>query len=116
MGTAFMLFELSTFGSAAALGAAILFALVRPRQDKTARLEHKLHVRLLEAELHDSPRCLECLTPIEPEFRCCPGCGERLRVECESCGELLALGWAVCPWCVAQTTMRRSLRPSDVAA
>ena len=117
MGLEFAVVEVSTVACAAAMLAALLYALVRPQHDERAKLEHKLHMRLLEAELAPEDRCLECLTAIEPDFRRCPGCGEQLRVECNACGELLRLGWAVCPWCLAaQTTIRRSLRPSDVAA
>jgi double zinc ribbon protein len=116
MGLAFTVIELSTFGTAIAVAAALLFALLRPHEDDRSRLEHRLHVRLLEEELHAKQRCLECLTPIRPDFRCCPGCGEELRVDCPECGRLLGIGWTVCPWCLGQATMRRSLRPSDVAA
>jgi len=84
---------------------AAFYALARPCEDPLEARERKLHLRLLEATLFDpGERCLACLTPLEPDFRCCPGCGERLRTECGDCGRLLALGWNVCPWCVKRDT------------
>jgi predicted amidophosphoribosyltransferase len=37
----------------------------------------------------------------EPEFRCCPGCGDDLRTECDRCEAVVRIGWTACPHCLA---------------
>ncbi len=79
---------------------AALYALARPCEEKLDARERRLRMRLLDTTLLDpGERCLVCLSPLEPDFRCCPGCGERLRRECGGCGELIEVGWLACPWC-----------------
>src|SRR5262249_9621357 len=80
---------------------AALYALAKPcepREDVRAR---RLRARLFEAMLarEDGERCGGCATPLQPEFRRCPTCGERVREACGGCGRLVSAAWAACPWC-----------------
>jgi Double zinc ribbon len=78
---------------------ALLYAVLRP-EDRLARRERALTRQLLEEALEPAERCLDCRTPLQSDFRCCPGCGLRLREPCRHCGEPLRLGWNLCPYCL----------------
>jgi Double zinc ribbon len=80
-------------------GAAI-YALVKPCEERADVRERRLRRRVLECTLAgtDEP-CPECATPLEPEFRCCPDCGERVRSTCGGCGAPVRTAWTTCPWC-----------------
>jgi hypothetical protein len=97
--------------AAVPLGGAALYALVRPCEPRAAQRERMVWRHYLEAELDPGERCLACRTPLRPEFRCCPGCGDELRHECRSCGGELRIGWAACPHCLAPV-----LEPFSAAA
>ena len=77
------------------LGAA-LYRLGRPCEGRLDRKGRRLRITYLEELLaEDVPdRCGACSEPLEPEFRCCPCCGGRTRVDCEGCGAILRPGWA----------------------
>jgi hypothetical protein len=98
-------------------GAAV-YALLRPAADRLETRERRVWRRLLEAELDPGARCLQCLTPLRPEFRCCPGCGESLSADCAACGAPIRFGWIACPHCLApaQASARWSGRAARVAA
>jgi hypothetical protein len=68
-------------------------------RDAARRCGH-VSLRLGEATLAatDEP-CPECTTPLKPEFRCCPACGERIRSSCGDCGAPVRAVWTACPWC-----------------
>jgi hypothetical protein len=89
------------------LAGAALYALLRPCEDDRSRRGRDLWRRYLEAELEPAERCLLCLTPLEPDFRCCPGCGDALRSACGDCGTLLRVTWTACPRCLAPAGKRR---------
>lgn len=96
-------------------GAAV-YAFARPCEDHKDVRARRLRSQLFEALLAgDEPRCAECATPIRPEFRCCPTCGESLRKECD-CGRLVGIAWTMCPWC-AKSLVERGEAPalSEVA-
>jgi hypothetical protein len=77
-----------------------LYALAKPCDDRNERTHRRLRNRMYEAILEDDDdRCGECATPLQPEFRCCPSCGERVRSACAGCGRLVSAAWAACPWC-----------------
>ena len=61
-----------------------------------------MRTRTLEAILarDDEERCLECATLLQPEFRCCPTCGDRVRTTCDGCGQPVRTLWTTCPWCM----------------
>jgi len=83
-------------GAVPILGAAV-YALVRP-EPASLRRERELFKRLAEEELYGGERCLQCRTPVEPEWLRCPRCCERLHGRC-ACGAVLELYWSACPWC-----------------
>ncbi len=43
--------------------------------------------------------CAACRSPLEPEFKICPYCGEEQRRACAGCSRDLQAGWKVCPYC-----------------
>jgi hypothetical protein len=77
-----------------------LYALARPCEDRLDVKARRLRIRMLErAFVEPASRCAACRFPVEPDFRCCPRCGESLRRECDGCGGLVRLTWTACPWC-----------------
>ncbi len=43
--------------------------------------------------------CTGCHSPVEPEYKVCPYCGEELNRSCADCGKPILSGWKVCPYC-----------------
>jgi double zinc ribbon protein len=81
------------------LGAAF-YALVKPCEERGDVRARRLRTRYLETVVYGSlERCAGCATPLEPEFRCCPACGDRVRSSCEGCGREVRASWTTCPWC-----------------
>jgi hypothetical protein len=89
-------------GAAVALPLAgpAVYALLRPGRVRAEEHERRIWRRYLESQLEPGDRCLACLTPLQPEFRCCPGCGDDLKTTCHRCGASLRIGWAACPECL----------------
>lgn len=77
-----------------------LYALLRPGRVRAEERERRVWRRYLESQLEPGERCLACLTALQPEFRCRPGCGDDLRTTCRRCGASLRIGWAACPSCL----------------
>jgi hypothetical protein len=96
-----------SFRLASAAGAVLVpfvgagvYALGRPCEERFDVKARRLRVRLLESALElATERCSGCSGPVEAEFRCCPSCGEQLRVQCGACGAMVRPSWAACPWC-----------------
>jgi RNA polymerase subunit RPABC4/transcription elongation factor Spt4 len=83
------------------VGAAV-YALLRPCEERLDVKARRLRMQMFENALaRPRERCSGCAAPLEPEFRCCPVCGDRAHTECRGCGALLRSTWAVCPWCAA---------------
>ena len=82
------------------LAGAALYALARPCAPRSEERARRMWRTYLEAELEPEERCLACLTPLRPEFRFCPGCGDELSTECSSCGANMRIGWQACPSCL----------------
>jgi hypothetical protein len=81
---------------------ALLYALLRPCEERIERRARRLRVALFEAALAGpglADRCRACSEPLEDDFRCCPCCGERASVECRACGAVVRAHWSACPWC-----------------
>ena len=88
-----------------------LYALAKPCEERADVRARRVRTRFLESVVNgDTERCIECATPIQPEFRCCPSCGERVRSTCDGCGRPVRTVWATCPWCT------RSLREGEEVA
>jgi hypothetical protein len=96
------------------LGAAV-YAFARPCEPRLEARARRLRMRMLEDELQPGERCAECATPLEPEFRCCVACGERVREECGGCGALVRSTWTVCAWCTRPLGVEREPLLSEVA-
>ena len=79
---------------------AALYALVKPCEERADVRHRRLRTRFLESVVDGVvERCGECATPLEPEFRCCPACGESVRTACDGCGRPVRTSWTACPWC-----------------
>ena len=77
-----------------------LYALVKPCEERADVRARRMRTRFLESIVNGNmERCTECATPLQPEFRCCPACGERVRSTCDGCGQPVRTGWSACPWC-----------------
>jgi hypothetical protein len=82
---------------------AALYALARPCEERHEVRLRRLRIQVLEQAFAGADeRCLGCGAELEPEFRCCPRCGERARVACDGCGGLVRAAWTACPWCAKQ--------------
>jgi hypothetical protein len=91
---------------------AALYALVKPCEERADARARRLRTRFFESVVNsDSERCVECATPLRPEFRCCPACSERVRFTCDGCGQPVRTWWTTCPWCT-----KPDARPDAVAA
>ena len=97
-------------------GAAI-YALVKPCEERADLRARRLRTRVLESTLAGTAElCPECATSLEPEFRCCPACGERVRSTCGGCGKPVRTAWAACPWCTKPLVESDATAPlSEVA-
>jgi hypothetical protein len=89
-----------------------LYALVKPCESRADVRARRMRTRFLETVVRvTGEQCAECATRLEPAFRCCPVCGERVRSTCEGCGEAVRTAWAKCPWCTKPVR-----QPVEVAA
>ena len=97
------------------LGAGV-YALLRPCEDRLDVRARRLRTQMLEASFVEvAERCPTCAVPLDPEFRCCAVCGEKVRTECQGCGGLLRMGWSVCPWCTKPQIVLEDEHLSEVA-
>jgi len=96
------------------LGAAV-YAFTRPCEERLEARARRLRMRMLEDSLPPLERCAECATPVEPHFRCCVACGERVREECGGCGALVRTTWTVCAWCSTPLGVEEESLLSEVA-
>jgi len=93
-----------------------LYALLRPCEERLDVKARRLRMRMLEGGfIETATRCVACRCPVEPDFLCCPRCGESLRRECEGCGGLVRLTWTACPWCTKPLEVPGEARLSEVA-
>jgi len=93
-----------------------LYLLVRPCEDRLDVKARRLRIQMLQrAFAEPASTCVACRHPVEPEFRCCPRCGERLRRACDRCGGLVRLTWTACPWCTKPLDVPEESRLSEVA-
>jgi double zinc ribbon protein len=96
-------------------GAAI-YALVKPCEERADLRARRLRTRVLESTLAGTDElCPECARSLEPEFRCCPACGERVRSTCGGCGQPVRTAWTACPWCTKPLVESDGVALSEVA-
>ena len=77
------------------------------RERERRRLRRRLFVGLAEPD-----RCLDCRAELEPDFRCCPGCGSELLRTCASCERDVHVAWSACPYCGERAPALRPVRAS----
>jgi hypothetical protein len=80
----------------------LAYAIRRSSELPAERRARELHRLLLEEELFGGERCLECRTPLEPDWLRCPVCTAQVRARCDGCGDLLKLHWSACPACAGR--------------
>ena len=85
------------------IAGALLYALARPCEERRDVRLRRLRIQVLEQTFASTEdHCFDCGAPLEPDFRCCPQCGEPARVACDGCGGLVRPVWTACPWCAKQ--------------
>ena len=94
---------------------AALYSIARPCEEKLEARARRLRIRMLEGSFEPADRCAECAAPLEPGFRCCAVCGERVRDKCGRCGQLVRTTWTLCPWCTKPIGVDEASRLSEVA-
>jgi predicted nucleic acid-binding Zn ribbon protein len=83
------------------------YALVKPCEERAHVRTRRLRTNVYEAILADAgERCPECAAPLQPEFRCCPVCGESVRSTCGGCDQPVRTEWVTCPWCTESLVER----------
>ena len=95
------------------LGAGV-YALLRPCEDRLDVRARRLRTQMLEASFVEvAERCPTCAVPLEPEFRCCAVCGEKVRAGAQVSA---MLGWAgASPWCTKPQIVLEDEHLSEVA-
>jgi hypothetical protein len=88
---------------------------LRLRGAERERERHRLRRRLLLG-LAEPSRCLDCRAELEPDFRCCPGCGGELLRPCDSCERDVHVAWRACPYCGEGAPALRRVTASGAGA
>ena len=99
----------SIFGRLLSLGLAIflpffslpVYLVLRPNDTIQDRYERELGREAILAEMKTDVSCVDCLRPIQENWRHCPHCAKELKKLCTSsdCDALLNFSWTVCPTC-----------------
>jgi hypothetical protein len=93
-----------------------LYLLIRPCEERLDVRARRLRIQMLQRSFAEpATTCAACMWPVEPEFKCCPRCGEHLRRACDRCGELVRLTWTACPWCTKPLDVPEESPLSEVA-
>jgi hypothetical protein len=96
------------------LTAVLVYAALRGGEPKGEHRARELRRLLLEEEVYGGERCIECRTPVEPDWLRCPRCTAQLRQRC-ACGTTLKLHWSACPCCsMALGRLERFPEPEHV--
>src|SRR4051794_11128400 len=77
----------------------LLYILVRPKETLVQAYERSLQEEYMLQDLEEREICPTCRVKTQPDYSYCFNCRTRLRRECGSCGQLIKLKWASCPFC-----------------
>jgi hypothetical protein len=77
----------------------LLYILVRPKETLAQAYERSLQEEYMLQDLEEREICPTCRVKTQPDYSYCFNCRTRLRRDCHSCGQLIKLKWASCPFC-----------------
>jgi hypothetical protein len=77
----------------------LLYILVRPKETLVQVYERSLQEEYMLQDLEEREICSTCRVKTQPDYSYCFNCRTRLRRDCHSCGQLIKLKWASCPFC-----------------
>jgi len=84
----------------------LLYVLVRPKETLAQAYERSLQEEYMLQDLEEREICPSCRVKTQPDFLFCFSCRTRLRRECTSCGQLIKVKWASCPYCSTPQKVR----------
>lgn len=91
----------------------LLYILVRPKETLVQTYERSLQEEYMLQDLEEREICPTCRVKTQPDYSYCFNCRTHLRRDCQSCGQLIKLKWASCPFC---GTPQKSRQRETVAA
>lgn len=77
----------------------MLYLILRPPETLSDAYQRTLAEEALARDIAGRMTCPTCQTRVGEDFRICPMCRTSLREPCGSCGRLVQVGWAACPFC-----------------
>jgi hypothetical protein len=80
----------------------VVYLILRPHETLMQAYERSLEEEALLQEIEERPICPNCRHRVEPAFRQCPSCLQKLKDVCVSCERLVELDWPICPYCTVE--------------
>lgn len=93
----------------------VVYLILRPHETLMQAYERSLEEEALLQEIEERPICPNCRHRVEPEYRICPSCMQKLKDVCHNCGRLVELDWPVCPYCTTERKLPVTLTPEGGA-
>jgi RNA polymerase subunit RPABC4/transcription elongation factor Spt4 len=80
----------------------VVYLILRPHETLMQAYERSLEEEALLQEIEDRPICPNCRHRVEPDYRMCPNCLNKLKDVCLNCERLVELDWTICPYCTVE--------------
>jgi RNA polymerase subunit RPABC4/transcription elongation factor Spt4 len=80
----------------------VVYLILRPHETLMQAYERSLEEEALLQEIEERPICPNCRHRVEPAFRVCPNCLQKLKDVCVNCERLVELDWTICPYCTVE--------------
>ena len=80
----------------------VVYLILRPHETLMQAYERSLEEEALLQEIEERPICPNCRHRVEPDYRVCPNCLQKLKDVCRSCDRLVELDWSICPYCAEE--------------
>lgn len=80
----------------------VVYLILRPHETLMQAYERSLEEEALLQEIEERPICPNCRHRVEPEYRMCPNCMQKLKDVCMNCDRLVELDWTICPYCTVE--------------
>jgi RNA polymerase subunit RPABC4/transcription elongation factor Spt4 len=78
----------------------LLYLIIRPSRTTLEKYYEELEQNVVDGGAGDSKNaCGKCLTPVEPDYKFCPNCGESVKKTCRHCKSAYPRIWSICPYC-----------------
>lgn len=87
----------------------VVYLILRPHETLMQAYERSLEEEALLQEIEERPICPNCRHRIEPDYRVCPTCLNKLKDVCLNCDRLVELDWTVCPYCAEERKVPMAL-------